>query len=60
MLAKVVFDKTVFVKLKIQNNKKSIGKSISSLWILKISGKIPRTKSLETFSKSLCFPIKNP
>ncbi len=66
VLTKVVFDKTAFVNLKlvitlkktvikqIENNQKSIENPYpTSLWILKMSRKSPRTKSLETFVKSL-------
>ncbi len=73
MLAKVVFDKTEFVKFKISNNfKQNMMKNTSkqpkihrkiynSIWILKIS----REKSASQRSPDFCqifvtFPIKNP
>ncbi len=69
MLPKIFPDKTMFVKFKISNNfeQKNIdeadlkqSKIHTSLWILKSQEKNPRTKSLETFAKSLLFSHKNP
>ncbi len=63
MILKVPYDKTAFVKFKIINNfeqnidethskqPKIYEKIHTSLWILKISRRNPRTKCLETFAK---------
>ncbi len=62
MILKVIFDKTVFAKFKISNKfKQNIDekqlkiqrKNHTSQWILKIPGKNPQTKSLETFARCL-------
>jgi hypothetical protein len=64
-LQKIVFDKTAFVKFKINNNfeqkidethskQPKIHRKIkTSLWILKVTRKNLPTKSLETFAKCL-------
>jgi hypothetical protein len=62
MLLKAFFDKTAFVKFRIitiyktlmeyiQNNQKSVGKSIPAYSYKKSQEKNPGTKSLETFTK---------
>jgi hypothetical protein len=70
MLLNVVFDKIAFVKFnisnnlkqeftkQIQNNQKSIGKSMPTYGFLESQEKNPQTKSLETYSQSLWFQWK--